>query len=470
MFRFFFIAIFFFTSFNLSYCQDNRDSFLLTDIKIQGNKWTKKIVITRELNFFPGKKMPLQWFYDFREENEERLKNLGTFNDVELSFEILDTLSKTLLCHIKVVENWYIYPGITFELADRNFSEWWYNQNRDLSRTNYGVRLDHINVTGRRDRLIAQWQSGFRKKYELVYNLPYLTKDGNWGAEAFGFFANQDQLPYITQNNRTIYGGFDKNEVLRRLRIGMAVFYRPNIYHRHSFRLEFHKNTVNQFVIESLNPNYFLEGRNSIKFFYFNYQYTIDKRIAQFYPIGGYVIYADFKKEGFGIFNEYNNTSVSLIWEYYKSLSERVIFGTKIKGKTNLDRRVVSFANNTALGWGDDLLGGYYRYVIDGTDYVYAKNNLRYKIYRNKFKADWFPFRQFRVIDVQLHTRLFFDVGYVNERTYSELNNNTFSNRLLYGGGPAVDLILFNNYIASFNVGMNHQGELDYFFQYRTNF
>ncbi len=450
--------------------QEEQKIYKLSDVEITGNKWTKEQVILREMNFQEGVSTSLENFESKKLETTERLKSLGVFNDVELEYVVSPESPEELVCRIKVVENWYIYPGVIFELADRNFSEWWFNQGRDLSRTNYGVRLSHINATGRNDKLVAQIQSGFKKKYELVYNLPYLNREGTWGAEAFVFFANQDELPYLTRENRTIFGGYEDRILLSRFRAGSALFYRPTIYQHHSFRLEFHQNYVDPIVIQELNPDYFLESRNQIRFFYFNYHFTYDRRISQFYPIGGYQFVFDFKKEGFGIYNEYNNTQVYVDGEYYHTLAPRLVLGLGLKVKANLDRSTVSFANNTALGYGSDILGGYYRYVIDGTDYIYLKNNLRYKAFQRKFDLKWFPLRQFRVLNVEMHGRLFADVGYVNERTYRQLYDNDFSNRWLYGVGPAVDILLFNNYMLSFNLGFNHLGERDYFFQYRTNF
>lgn len=444
----------------------------MDEIHISGNKWTKDFVLLRELNFKKGQSYPKEYLEEAKLENFERIRNLGLFNDVVLEYDY-DSVAYEFDIKIEVVENWYIWPSPIFELADRNFAEWWTNQNRDITRVNYGLRVDHINLTGRRDRLILQIQTGFRQKYELVYNQPYLNKEGTLGAEAFVFFANQDQIPFKTENNRTIFGGFEERTLLERFRTGGAFFYRPTIYHHHAFRLEYHKNSVDQHVIDVLNPNYFLEGRTSIQFFMFNYHYTYDRRISQFIPVDGYLLWADIKKEGFGIFNEYNNTSASIGGEFYHPFNKAktLVFGTQFKIKANLDRSVVSFANNTGIGWGADQLGGYHLYVVDGTDYAYARNNIRYKLFEKKFNFGKFmPFHQFRSINVQLYARAFLDVGFANDPTYRIPFNNDFNNRLLYGWGPGGDLLLYNNYMFSYNLGINHLKEVHLFFQYRTNF
>jgi len=91
---------------------------------------------------------------------------LGTalFTGVRFNISNWDTENKTADIAIDFQENWYIYPGIIFELADRNFNVWWTEQNRDFDRVNYGVNVDHINVTGRKDKLRIKLQHGYTKE------------------------------------------------------------------------------------------------------------------------------------------------------------------------------------------------------------------------------------------------------------------------------------------------------------------
>ena len=56
--------------------------------------------------------------------------------------------------------------------------------------------------------------------------------------------------------------------------------------------------------------------------------------------------------------------------------------------------------------------------------------------------AKWLP-RQFKKMNLTVFARANFDFAYINEPTYFE--TNTLNNRFIYGYGPAVDIILFNN-------------------------
>lgn len=46
---------------------------------------------------------------------------------------------------IEVQENWYLYPNIIFELADRNFNVWWNEYDRSFKRINFGLGAQHVN-------------------------------------------------------------------------------------------------------------------------------------------------------------------------------------------------------------------------------------------------------------------------------------------------------------------------------------
>jgi len=222
-------------------------------------------------------------------------------------------------------------------------------------------------------------------------------------------------------------------------------------------RLEYHHNKIDEFVATELNPNYFLGGKTDLRFFYIEYDYNFDKRLLNYYPLGGHLIFGNIKKEGFGIFNDFNNLSVTVGFEKYFPLKEKLILGTRNKGKTNLIRSEVAFANNTGLGWGADIVGGYELYVMDGTDYFISMNTIKYQVMdQNLNTVKWLP-RQFRKMNLTVFVRANFDFAYIHEPTYTA--TNFLNNRWIYGYGPAVDMILFNNFLISFEYSFNDIGE-----------
>jgi outer membrane protein assembly factor BamA len=441
-----------------------KDYFIIDNIIYTGKHKTKPRVIENEINFSPGDTIYSSALSKLLVENQYRILSTGLFNEAKINVVNWDTDKGFADIEISFQENWYLFPSIIFELADRNFNVWWKEQNRSLDRINYGLKLSHYNLTGSKDPLKIKVQFGFTRKFEIDYFNPYLSKNKRFGIGGSIFYADNVELPYITQGNRSLFGKNDDERILlRRFRVGGRVSNRPSVNSFHALRLEFHRNWVDNFVIEELNPNYFLDGRNSIKFFFAEYDYQFDKRKYTHYPQGGYLFFANIKKEGFGIFNEYDNLSISVGLEKYYELSNGLIVGTRNKAKTNLIRRQVAFANNTGLGWDSNIVSGYDLYVMDGTDYFITKNHIKKKLYEKNIKmADFLP-TQFKYMNFQLFVRWNTDAAYVYEPIEEYLDGNTLNNRWIYGYGPAIDMILFNNFLFSFEYSFTDIGEHGFF-------
>lgn len=453
----------FFCSAQSSYAQ--KDYFVIDNIIYTGKHKTKPRVIENEINFSQGDTIRTSELSRYLLENQYRILSTGLFNEAKINVVNWDTEKGFADIEITVQENWYIFPSIIFELADRNFNVWWKEQNRSLDRIDYGLKLSHYNLTGSKDPLKIKAQFGFTRKFEVDYFNPYIKKNKTYGIGGSIFYADNKQLPYITRGNRSLFGkNDDERLLLKRFRLGARISNRPDVNTFHALRVEFHRNWVDDYVIEELNPNYFLNGRNSIKFFFAEYDYQYDKRKYAHYPQGGYLFSVNVKKEGFGIFNEYNNLGVSISLQRYYELSKDFVFGTRNKVKTNLIRRRVSFANNTGLGWdSSNIVSGYELYVMDGTDYYITKNHIKKKIFEKNIKmADLLP-RQFRFMNFQLFIRFNTDAAFVHEPIEEYLTGNTLNNRWIYGYGPAIDMILFNNFLFSFEYSFTDIGEHGFF-------
>jgi len=445
------------------------DSVYIESIEFVGNEKTKKAVLLREMAFQIGDKVSNADIPNLLSLSENKLISTGLFNLVQLNVKELDTKAAKAKIEVNLEENWYLYPNYIFELADRNFNVWWKEQNRSLDRVNYGVKLDHYNLSGYRDRLKTKFQLGYTRKLELDYIFPYLNEDRTIGFGFNIFYSDNKEIGYITKENKTLFQkAEDERLLLKRFRTGTKLTYRPGNNVFSELRLEFHRNAVNEFVIEELNPLYFLGGREKIRFMYLEFDLQYDRRIYVLYPQGGFMLFGNVKKEGLGIFNEYNNLSTSAGWEVYKKFGKRVVLGNRTKAKTNLTRRQVSFANNTGLGWDSDIVSGYELYVMDGTDYSLFINNIKFLILNRDTKTSKFLPKQFEKVNIKLALRANFDFAYVNERTYFE--TNSLNNKWFYGYGGALDLILFNNFLFSFEYSFNDLGESGYFLYSSSSF
>ena len=127
--------------------------YTISHIEIDGNKRTKESVILRELNFNPGDTIHAATLKDRLVSNQQLVMNTTLFTEVIIETEPIE--GTTVKAVVKVREFWYIFPLVVFQLADRNFTIWWTEQNRSLDRVNYGLRFFHQNLTGRGDRPVS---------------------------------------------------------------------------------------------------------------------------------------------------------------------------------------------------------------------------------------------------------------------------------------------------------------------------
>lgn len=444
------------------------DYFIVNEIKFIGNKHTKDQILLNELDFEKGSKIEFSNFLKRKLENEKRILGTALFTGAELNIKNWNLETSNADIEITLQENWYIYPSLIFELADRNFNVWWTEQNRDFNRVNYGLGVDHINLTGRKDKLKLKIQHGYTRKYEINYNYPYISR--TWGVFGEVFFANQKEIGYTTINNKTLFAKNDDERILlRRFRTSIGAAHRPDVYNFHDFKLEYHHNSIDEFVVEELTQDYFSDGATDLRYFTLKYDYAHDKRIFNLYPEGGYMVFANVTKEGLSIFDDFNNLSISAGFERYFKKGDRWLWGGRVKAKTNIIRNTVAFANNTGLGYGNDLIRGYELYVVDGTDWVLAKTSLRFKLFeKNHNWKKYMLIQQFKTMNVRLFLRANIDFGFVNEPTYKI--SNTLNNRFLFGYGPALDVLLYHTYIFSFEYSFNHLGESGLFLRSTFNF
>ena len=430
----------------------------IRDVQLTGNEKTRAKVIFRELDLQPGTDIELAELEARFEKNRLQLLSTGLFNDVVLNLSNYDADSQKTDILIALEENWYLFPVPIFELADRNFTVWIKEQGARLNRTNIGFRLGHYNFSGSRDPFRVKVHFGYTRKYEVTYDYPYLALDNTLGLGGSVFYSENREIAFATLNNKTqFHREEDERRLLARFRIGPQLKYRPSLYSYHSLRLEYHHNSVADIVAQELNPDYFREGRTDLRFFFVEYDFNYDRRLYSQYPQGGYLLFANVKKEGLGLFGDYDNFSVTAGLEWHKTLGEKFIYSTRHKAKSNLNRAVVAFANNTGLGWDRDIVSGYELYVLDGTDYYIGMNDLKWKVVdRNMNTVKWMP-KQFQKMNLIAFLRVNFDFAIVNEQTYTD--TNSLNNRWIYGGGPALDLIFFNNFLFSFEYSFNDLGE-----------
>lgn len=434
----------------------------INSIDLIGLNHTKPIVIFRELDIAIGDSVSVASLATVLKLNEQRVLSTGLFNKVDFNIGQWDEINNTVDLKLTLDELWYLYPAFIFELADRNFNVWWKEMKRDFSRVNYGARLDHLNFTGRKDKLKLKYQIGYTKKYEIDYRLPYVKK--NWGLGYNIFFSENKELGFVTKGNKILFKKYDNEAVLlKKFRTAVFLSQRISGLSQHYFKTEYHYNTIDTKVISELNPAYFPNGSSHLQFMKIEYGYQYDKTLFPKYPEGGHAFEIIATKEGLG-FGNYNNASISLEVEKHFTFTKKLFLTTNVKGKTNLTNNIVPYSNNTALGYGNDYIRGYELYVIDGTRYVWAKAAIKCKAIDRVFNLGKFmPLRAMRNFPLRCYLRFNYENGYSYEPTYIE--SNFLNNKWLKGYGPSLDLLFYNNFQFSVEYNTNHLGESGIFYK-----
>jgi outer membrane protein assembly factor BamA len=437
-------------------------NYLIKNINFIGNKKTKPIVIYRELDFRLEDSIDLHVLAKGIDGNEKRLLNTNLFNFCDINLKNIDFEQRTLEVEILVKENWYIYPSIIFELADRNINVWAKEFDYSFKRVNYGLALDHLNTFGYKDRLKFKLQTGFVQKYELDYSSPYLFN--KWGLRFNTLYTESKDIGVKTINNIVQFAKFpDEAIMLKRFRIGASAINRMDVFSTQIFKLEYLDNKIDPRIGKELNPSYFLNGANKQTYMRLTYDLDYDKRIFPSYPEGGYALNFELVRNGLG-FGNFNSTNINVGIESHKKLSKKLILGAGIRGGHKFTKDPLPYANNEALGYGSNLIRGYELYVLDGKSFLWYKSSLRYKLLDNKINFRKFmPIKAFKIFPYKIFLRSSFEGGYADEPTYKL--TNTLNNTNIIGGGLGIDLLILNRSVISLEYNINKQNEKGFFFK-----
>lgn len=440
---------------------------IIKDILVTGLQKTSKNVVMKEIDFIAGDTIHLDQLSYRLALNEKRLQSIGLFTLADVNVKNWNTDENVCDLEILLQENWYIYPFIIFELADRNFDVWRKEHNYSFDRVNYGLSLQHINFTGNKDKLNIKFQRGYTRKYEISYNFPYLI--GRWGLSANVFYSENREIAYRSLNNKPVfYKSIDDQKLFFQHRASIGFSNRSNALINQSLKIEFITASIDDIVVNELNPNYFGNRRTTIKFFNIDYFLRFDKTLYPLYPLGGYRVELNVRKDGLGFLSDVNNTSVSLSVERHTPLKTWLIASNRLKVKYHLQSAALPYYLNTAIGYGGNKITGYQLYVLDGRRFYLSNNAIKCKLLdKNYHTFGWMP-RQFKVMNAKLFLRFNFDFGYAYDPDHQE--GNPLSNTWQYGYGPGLDAIIFNNMTLSMIYGITAFGEKGFFIESSLNF
>ena len=409
---------------------------MVDTIWIQGNKKTKNHIILRELTFNVGDTLYLDHLMKEMEASRKNVNNLQLFNFVQINVKNWEGNSVGI--QISVVERWYHIPVPILELADRNFNEWWVENNHNLRRLNYGLDYFNPNFRGRKDVFEAGFRLGFQQGLWGFYELPALNQKQTLGFRSFFKLERMRQVPIKTDSNKLVYLEGDRF-VNWKMNEGVLLSYRNKIFDTHYFELQHHHSRITDTVAQE-NPDFLLNGKKKLNFFQINYRFDSDHRDYKAYPLKGYQWSFEFQKIGLGIFRDVNYFNLIASVSGFLPLGKKFFISSQLKGKVSASSKQ-PYSVQKGLGYEQNFVRGYEFYVIDGQHYAFFKSNLKRQLFSIVSKGSKFLKREsLSKSSFAMYIKMHFDMGYVHDEVFdfsSELNNS-----LLLGGGVGIDFAL----------------------------
>lgn len=448
---------------NLS-CQE-AEAITIDRISVVGQKRTRLAVIFRELPIKVGDTIALENLPEKITEAERQLMNTGLFSKANITYKNWEGATQKVHLEVEVLENWYIYPVPTFDLADRNFNVWWKEQNRSLQRVNIGLEVSHLNFTGWGDKLEVGFEYGYTRSYSASYKIPYLNKKQTLGLGTSFSYNRNREVNYATVDNKQEFYRDDAQFLRRKYKLEGSLSWRPAIYATHTFAAEFHQEWIDPIIIQDYNADYFGDNKNEIDFFRLLYRFSYDFRDNRAYPWSGYNYGAELLKDGVGIFNDRSALTLDLFGSKYWPVGKRWSFGFIAGGKYSFIREPQAYRYNRALGFGRSKLSGYELYLLDGLDAAYLRKSVRYNILKKKLTfGKWVFLESFRELPFQLNVSLSSDLGYVNSPFNTRVN--PLNDQLLWGGGAGLDLVFYYDFVLRLQYSVNQIGDRGFFLDF----
>ena len=444
-----------------------RDSLRVEQINIFGNSVTKEKIIIRELSFREGDLIAKEGIDKYLEIEANKLRNTNLFVTQEIAF--YPTTNNNIVINIFLKERWYTFPIPLIELADRSFNEWWTNQNKDLSRIEYGLNFKRKNFRGRKEDLGLLLRFGFTKQLRLLYRVPFLDKKQSLGLTVRTSYSENNNIAYNTIGNKLQNVEFDKNMMRRQFDFGLALTKRVGFYDFHNIDINYRNLRVAD-TVAYLNPDYFLDNRQLQRYVQLRYTYTHDFRDFSAYPLKGHLLNLSLEKTGLGIFNDVDLLILKANYSKYMDLGKNFYLGSSISTKFSLPERQ-PYIHMRSLGYRQDFVRGYDLYVVEGQHFGLAKNTLRFKFFDEKMNAGKFiPIDQFNVIPIEMYFKGYIDGGYVrNSPSTIDFYNKPLSNKPLWGTGFGLDIVTFYNAVIRLEYSFNSRNESGFFLYFSSD-
>ena len=446
----------------------------ISQINLLGNSLTKRKIITRELSYLEGSRIPQFQIDSLLDIERNKVLNTNLFSDVEIRYNYVAPPSDSIAINISVREKWYFLIIPLLEPADRSLTEWLFNRGASLNRVNYGINAKHRNAFGLKQSISAGVQFGFQRRFSFRYDLPFINKKQRTSLSLGAQYDDNNTVGYITSNNKFVEASIEeKQPIIQRFNMGVRLGKRLKFYGAHQLGIIFF-NTIVKDTVSFLNPSFFLEGRTTQRYLQLSYDYTYDRRDLSRYALNGYYLNFSLEKLGIGIFNDVDVTRFDFTIAKYFNLGKEFYFATSLSGKIS-SLELQPYRISRALGYQNNIVRGLDSFVAEGEHVVTFKNSLRFRAINREFNtakiipgflAKSLPtfFDKLGRGNIMVVPKIYADVGYVKNSNIT-FDNVSLSNRTLWGTGFGADVVILRSLVLRFEYSFSFRGDTNFAFE-----
>lgn len=450
-------VLFFF--FSIAFAFSAKGQIVIRSITIKGNNKTKDYIIQRELPFKIGSTVATDSLASLISLAQYQIFNTSLFNEAKVESIMVDSTTADVLIHVK--ERWYLFPLPYFRWVDRNFSQWWNQQNRSLDRVNYGMNFRQSNFSGNNDRLVIGLITGYTHQAILRYQIPFIDKKLQWGVGAGLQYYTQKEINFTTIADKQVFYKSDK--ILRDGFRGNAnLTYRPNLFER--FNLQFglgEENITSEAFAKA--PNLLPTFSKSMRYADFTLGYSKTKFDYNAYPTKG-------ASTDFSWYQRIADKAPFTSFQFRKILVHPFNQTNFIYAESNSQIKFLAnqnYLDQRLLGYGNLQMSGLEYYIVDGNAASIGKLAFHHKLGTITLRN---PVTKKFLQEVKYHfwLKLFTQMGYV----FSEkpLNANKLSNTLLRTAGIGVDIISIYDFVFKIDYSVNQLGDKGLYLHGGINF
>jgi outer membrane protein assembly factor BamA len=430
--------------------EDTTTLFTIREINISGNRQTNYKIILRELPFQSNDQYPFNVLANKFSEAKRRLMNTGLFHHVVVSLNSLQGYEATV--HVEVKERWYIIPIPFVKAVDRSIGEWVQEQNMDLERVNYGIKVKHNNISGRNDKLYVNLKNGYTKEVSLAYYGLMLDKNLKWSTSLGFSMGKNKEVNYKTVGNKQmLFKNSNDNFVHSYTRAFFELSYRQAINTKHTFGISYNSEAVDDTIL-AINSHYF---QNSAKIRYPSFYYNLSYSNTDFlpYPLKGNVAEVSVAKRGLS--KELNLWHLTAKGSAYWPLSDKYFMNLRMAACLKLPLKQ-PYINQQFVGYRDLYMQGYEYFVIDGVAGGYSKLSFSRELFNTAIRIPSQTIKRLNNIPFRAYAKVYGNAGYIYN---PDAGKNPLSNKMIFSGGFGIDIVTFYDFIIKLECSFNQLGQ-----------